>query len=343
MAIRAYSSRRARRGTSRIVSQPDGLPAERLPVLARAWLEDGAARQLSPLTLRGRRFILDKLSRFLTERQLHACDTHALRSFLAFLGGNPDGARWDSPDPRCERQLRPKTLKTYYTDLRTFFRWLVAQGELDESPLARVQPPPCREEPLAPFSPEEVQALLAAATKTRTPERDTALLLLLYDTGLRAGELCGILMRDLDLTARRVTVLGKGNKHRTLPFNPHTARALYRYLSLMPREPDEPLFIGEGGRTPGCALMTSGLLRVFKRLTAAAGIHRPHCGPHAMRHAFAVQFLRNGGNQATLQMLMGHTHPQMTMRYVQFAQADLDAEHRDHSPVAALLGRKGRR
>ena len=99
---------------------------------------------------------------------------------------------------------------------------------------------------------------------------------------------------------------GKGGKRRVVSFSPQTKKALYRWLEDRSAEPNSPLFLSRRGGLAEEALTRRGLLKLFERLGATAGIRRDRCSPHTMRHAFAVSFLRAGGNLFTLQCLLGH-------------------------------------
>ena len=162
-----------------------------------------------------------------------------------------------------------------------------------------------------------------------TALRNRTIILLLLDTGVRASELCGLAIKDADLTNKRILVLGKGNKERALPISPRTAKTLWRYLTTERKdEPvNAPLFLG----SEGDPLNRNALLKLLIRLGAKAGVR--DCHPHRFRHTFAVNFLRNGGNVFELQMALGHTTLQMVQTYLVLAQADLDAAHRKASPV----------
>ena len=124
-------------------------------------------------------------------------------------------------------------------------------------------------------------------------------------------------------------MLGKGNKERSLPISPRTAKLLWRYLTTERKEErvDQPLFLGSDGNQ----MTRDGLLKLLIRLGEKAGVK--DCHPHRFRHTFAVKFLRNGGNAFELQMALGHTTLEMVQTYLSLAQTDLDAAHRKASPV----------
>lgn len=312
------------------------LSAGELQHYAKGWLLSGEIAQHSSQTLAFRRLVLRNLSWFLQQQSLSCCGVQELRQFLAYLtnGHKEPGGRWGNP--HNTRPVRPRTVRDYHGHLRTFFRWVVEEGRLDASPVERIPVPTSRADQIQPFTQDHVYALLAAAKRLTYPRRDSAILWFLLDTGVRASELCGIRRKDVDFQGKRCTILGKGNKHRTVAFGGTTAKALWNYLKDDPRDEDDPLFISERGEP----LTRSGLLQLVARLGKGAKIEAVRCSPHTFRHTFAVEFLRAGGNVFTLQQLLGHTDLKMTNRYVALAQADIEAQHRKYSPADRLRAKR---
>jgi len=321
------------------------IPAAELLQLGQGWLLDGEIRQLSKRTLEARRFLVEKLLWFLRQREYPACGTHELRAFLAYLSTSheTEDGRWGKAgDPlvtSARRPVKARTVQTYFGNLRTLFRYLVAEGAIEASPMEALRPPIARSDQIQPFTSDQIQALINAARRSRHPRRDEAILLFLLDTGARASELCALRVRDLDLQGRRCSVLGKGNKTRSLYFGRDTTKALWAYLKEEPREPGEPLFLADRGKGAGDPLTRSGLLQLIGRLGTAAKVEACRCSPHTFRHTHAVEFLRSGGNVFTLKELLGHTTLAMVNRYVALAQADIENQHRQHSPVDRLRSR----
>ncbi|MGI4789504.1 MAG: tyrosine-type recombinase/integrase, partial [Janthinobacterium lividum] len=197
--------------------------------------------------------------------------------------------------------------------------------------------PVCRADQIQPFTPDQVEAILAACRQTQQPRRDEAMIMLLVDTGVRASELCGLKHQDLDLTEKRITVLGKGGKKRTIYFGQRSTKALWTYLGGKPVDADAPLFPSERASAKGDHLSRFGLRDMIGRLEEKAGITGVRCSAHTFRHSFAVSFLRGGGQVYALKEIMGHTDLKMTLKYVALAEADL-ASQRRFSPGDQLTG-----
>jgi integrase/recombinase XerC len=322
-------------------TRPRALDADAVGHHARAWLLDCEIRGLSPNTRDFYSLAARKLAAFLRERAL-VCDRDGLREFLAFVRSGGTRPR-RGPDAENPRPASARTSEAYFVALRVFLGFLVAEGVLDDNPLDTLTKPVVRQDQVQPFTSEQVLALVNAARRTALPRRNEAILLLLLDTGARASELCGARVEDLDFSARCFTVQGKGGKSRRLYFSAATHRALWRYLEETPHASADPLFLSERGEESGGGLTRNGLLLLCRRLGKAAGVAGARCSPHTFRHTFAVNFIRNGGNAFTLKQLLGHTSLTMVNRYLALADADLEAQHRQYSPVEALFGKQNGR
>ena len=126
---------------------------------------------------------------------------------------------------------KPSTAHNRYRGLHAFFKWAVAEGDLAASPMDGMKPPQLPEQPIDVVRPEHLARLLKTCEGRDFPSRrDTAIILLLVDTGMRRAECVGMTLDDLDLDQRIVWVLGKGRRPRALPIGRKTAQALDRYL-----------------------------------------------------------------------------------------------------------------
>lgn len=301
------------------------------------WLLDGEVRQLSKNTLSSRRLLIGKLLWFMEEKGHERFGTPEIRAFLAYIntGHESEEGRWG--EPRRKDKVRPRTSHTYFSLMRTFCSWLVSEEVLEASPMEKLRPPVVRADQVQPFTTSQLESLLGAAKRSKHPRRDTAILLFLLDTGCRASELCSLKVEDLDLQGRRCTVMGKGNKSRSLFFGRDTTKALWNYLKEERHEQGDSLFLADRGERAGEPLTRSGLLQLIERLGKAAGLDTCRCSPHTFRHTFAIEFLRGGGNVFSLKELLGHTTLSMVNRYVALAQADIQNQHRQFSPADRLM------
>lgn len=241
-------------------------------------------------------------------------------------------------------QVAKVTLLSYHIALSALWSWAVEQKIVPANILSQVPRPRPEKTAVIPMSEKEIKAIIeklcytrsytrpgkrSARNKRPTADRDRAIVLLLLDTGLRASELCDLAIRDCDIKNRRVHVRnGKGDKERYIPFSARTATAIWAYL--VTRKDDqvtEPLF----ATANHTALGRDRLLKMLAKAGERAEV--PDVHPHRFRHTFAVNYLRNGGDIYTLQMILGHSSLNTVRIYLSLAQADMDAAHRRASPV----------
>jgi integrase/recombinase XerC len=231
--------------------------------------------------------------------------------------------------------VSPSTEYRNYSGCRQFFAWCVREGELEVSPMVNVRPPKVPEPRTVMLTADQMRALLAdCAGKDFVARRDTAIVMVLADTGMRRAELSALTLDDLDLHARVAYVVGKGRRPRTVPFGARTAQALDRYLRLRRQHAmadRSSLWLAEKGRG---VLTHDGIRQMLHRRGESIGV-RVHA--HMFRHGFADAWLRSGGSPNDLQELAGWRSPQMVNRYAAANRAERAREaYRRLSPMDSL-------
>jgi site-specific recombinase XerD len=246
--------------------------------------------------------------------------SEAARLFLAFLRSR--GLPADVSDITREHvetfiadlleRFKPATASNRYRALARMFAFFVEEGEIDTSPMARTKPPTIPEGSVPVVADSDLRKLLAAAGgKTFEDRRDTAMLRLLIDTGMRASELVNLRVGDLDLDLGVALVLGTGRRPRSCPFGTKAALAVDRYLRARakhPRARDEALWVGRAG-----PMTYAGLRQLIDRRCEQAGLGHIHA--HQLRHSFAHAYLSQGGNEGDLMQLAGWRSRAMLNRY----------------------------
>jgi integrase/recombinase XerD len=209
--------------------------------------------------------------------------------------------------------------------LRRFAAWLVEEGELDADPLVGLKPPRVDDKVTPVLSPQQLKGLLHACQgPTFLDRRDEALVRLMVETGLRAGEAVTLAVDDVDVRAGTALVRrGKGGKGRMVPFGPQTARALDRYLRLRRQHrlaATPALWLGARSKTLGYA----GLHQALGVRAAQAGIAGFH--PHVLRHTAAHRWLAAGGTEGGLMAVAGWSRRDMLGRYAAATAAERAAD-----------------
>ncbi|KUH98259.1 recombinase XerC [Mycolicibacterium acapulense] len=231
------------------------------------------------------------------------------------------------------------TLARRTSAVKMFTAWAVRRGLIDTDPAARLQVPKARRE--LPAVLREDQALDAmAAAKSGAEQgdpmalRDRLIVELLYATGIRVSELCGLDIDDVDTPRRLLRVLGKGNKQRTVPFGAPAQEALTAWLdrgrpTLATADSGPALLLGARGRR-----LDPRQARTVVHQTVAAVDGAPDIGPHGLRHSAATHLLEGGADLRIVQELLGHSTLATTQLYTHVTVARLRAVHDQAHPRA---------
>jgi site-specific recombinase XerD len=247
--------------------------------LVRSFQRSLEAANRSPATIRIYTISVAQLADFLAERGMPLSVASITREHVEEFIGD------------VLRRKSPGTAETRYRGIKAFFDWLVEEGEIKTSPMARMKRPSVPEAPPPMLSDDQIRALLRACEgKDFMSRRDTAILRLFIDTGLRRSELAYLRLDDLDLDNNLVRVTGKFSRVRVVPFGRKTALALDRYMRVRAQHrhaDSESLWLGPQG-----PLMDSAVDLMVRRRAREAGIPGMHA--HLLRHGFAHSWLAQG-------------------------------------------------
>ena len=229
--------------------------------------------------------------------------------------------------------LAPQSIGRALACLRTYFRFLVAEGVTGSSPAEAVPHP--RGSQRAPEIADRyaIEALLEGFPDTAAGRRDRAMVELLYAAGLRVGELVALDLADVQFGQRIVRVRGKGRKERLVPFGRPAARALETYLPERARwrakvvDEQDPLFVNQRGGRLSARSVRRALDQGVRRTADLSHLH-----PHALRHAFATHLLEAGMDLRAIQELLGHSSLATTQVYTKIDLAHLMEVHRRTHP-----------
>lgn len=231
------------------------------------------------------------------------------------------------------------TLARRTSAVRAFTAWATRRGLLTTDPGARLQMPKAhRTLPAVLRQDQALDAMAAAKSGAQQGDplalRDRLIVEMLYATGIRVSELCGLDIDDVDTGQRLVRVLGKGNKQRTVPFGVPAADALRAWLddgrpALLTAESGPALLLGARGRR-----LDVRQARTVVHQTVAAVNGAPDIGPHGLRHSAATHLLEGGADLRVVQELLGHSSLATTQLYTHVAVSRLRAVHDQAHPRA---------
>ena len=230
------------------------------------------------------------------------------------------------------RQFARRSIARKIAAIRRYYRWLLAAGVVQVDPTSGVSVPAGNGRLPRVLDQRELSGLLDAPADEHEPawrrRRDDAVLELLYGSGLRVGELCGLQVSSVSVADRVAHVWGKGSKERRVPINEPAAVAIQRWIEIrhdvLPTEAGDVLFGNERGKplTP----------RDVRRIVDRRSPSPTH--PHALRHTFATHLLDGGADLRAVQELLGHTDVATTQRYTHVSRERLSAAYREAHPRA---------
>jgi integrase/recombinase XerD len=291
--------------------------------------------------------------------------TRDVRDLIAWLDATKPGWTFQSITPRTlsehlvwlktHRLMNASSIVRHLATLRVFFRFLASQGQIEQDPTEPLDRPTRWKRLPNVLSPQQVEKLIKAAAqpreavsaKRRTASesrgededrglplhlRDSALLELLYASGLRASESAGVKLDDYKPSLGIVIVTGKGNKQRLVPVGVPAQQAISQYLlSCRPllaasAKDDGRLFLSRTGRP----LERVAIWQIVKAIAKKAGMSKVH--PHVLRHSFATHLLGGGADLRVVQELLGHADIGTTQIYTHVDRTHLKKVHSQYHP-----------
>ncbi|MBS4060970.1 MAG: tyrosine-type recombinase/integrase [Bacteroidetes bacterium] len=302
------------------------------------------ARGYAPATIELYRYVLDALADYLDDPEVNKIRLTDLERYFVYLRDEykPTRKSGDSSP------LSGSTLQNHWKGIRAFFAWAVDELRLKSRPDLRLKLPKNNPKLIRPLKQDEIKSLLIAAERTQeavpsnrrpftmrrpTADRDSAILLMLLDTGVRVGELARMTVDDVNLKTGEVIVTpfgesGRKTKGRAVFIGKSTMRVLWRYLANRGNpEPEEPLLLSRHGHP----MSRNSIRLLLADMGKRAGVANVH--PHRFRHTFAIEFLRNDGDVFSLQRILGHADLETVKKYLELAQADTQNAHKRASPA----------
>jgi integrase/recombinase XerC len=271
-----------------------------------------------------------------------------LEEFTQFLADNGGTKAWTAIDQLdvevylsdlYDRHYARTTIARKLSTLRSLYNFLMSNGQAKDDPFAYVQLKHHQNHLPRFFYEREMTALFAAAGANPNEQlatRDSALLEVLYGTGIRVSECVNLTLPDIDFDNRIMLIHGKGNKERYVPFGHYASDALQQYFTAartpimtQHQETHTFVFINHRGQQLTTAGVTYLLNQIIKRSTLTTEIH-----PHMLRHTFATHLLNRGADLRSVQELLGHSSLSTTQIYTHVTREHLQRDYRQFFPRA---------
>lgn len=292
----------------------------------------------SPKTIIWYNYILHSLVKYLTSRGykngISSFNIDNAREYVQFLlnkqvfSGHPF-------TPTKPATLSRQTVRGHIRGIKAFSTWLYNEGITDENRLQYLKLIKAPTVLINPLTPEEIKRISSSINQgSYTGFRNYVIFVTALDTGLRASELAGITMEELNLKDGFIKVMGKGSKERIVPMGKFVQMMIWNYInnvrSKLIEDDCKNLFLSPAGKP----ITVNAIKLMFSRLAKSSGVKRLHA--HLCRHTFAINYLLNGGDIFSLKEILGHTTLEMVNHYLHFTSSQITAQHHKYSPMDKL-------
>lgn len=287
------------------------------------------AKNLSPRTIPWYEKKLGYFEKFLREvfpeASLPSVMPAMIKDYICWLQGKEH-------ERKKGETLSSYTVAGMVRALKVFFHFLSEESYLPSNPSEKIKVPKIQKRVVRALSDEELRKLFAVYdTKTFAGFRNSLILTLFLDTGMRLSELVNLKVKDVDHERYTMRILGKGNKEREVPFGMRAARALVKYLKWRGDIPGQEFVFVDKFKQK---MKLRQIQKIVERAARKAGVERVHC--HRFRHTFALNWVKLGGDAFSLQRILGHTSLDMVRNYVNLAGEDVVMKHRQFGMMDKL-------
>ena len=275
-------------------------------------------RHLSPHTISSYRRDLDSFFTFLKEKHdsWEEVQDHHVRGFVA---------------QERRRGLSARSIQRALSSIRSFFNYLLDEEVVETNPAANISSPKSAQLLPKALDTDLVKRLLDFKPQGDIEIRDKAMVELLYSSGLRLSELCGLNMDSISIKERSCRVVGKGNKTRDLPVGEKAIQSLRDWLLVrenISSDANKALFLNKNGKR----ISTRSVQLRLERLSKKRGL--PMVNPHMLRHSFASHILESSGDLRAVQEMLGHSDIGTTQIYTKLDFQHLSKVYDDAHPRA---------
>lgn len=281
-------------------------------------------RQLSKNTVSSYRRDLESYIEFLQQNEINSFSNVERTTILFHLENLKNSG------------ISERTIARHISSIRSFHQFLLREKLSDKDPTVHLEMPQLEQKLPSVLSIEEIDSLINAPDQSKPQGiRDTALLELLYGTGMRISECIALNLEDVHLTMGFVRIFGKGGKERIVPLGKSLIRACQRYLEearpeLLGNYPkNDAFFINHRGKR----LTRQGCWKLIKQHAESANIQK-EITPHTLRHSFATHLIENGADLRSVQEMLGHADISTTQIYTHISKTRLSEVYKQFHPRA---------
>jgi integrase/recombinase XerD len=234
-----------------------------------------------------------------------------------------------------KESLSASSQARHLVSMKMFFRFLLGEGIIDSDPTEHIESPALTRKLPETLSFEEVEQLLKMPdTNYPLGFRDSAMIELLYATGVRVSELISLTLNDINLEVGYIISFGKGSKERIIPLGEEASLKLQGYLSssrplIIKDKENKELFVNRQGNK----MTRQGFWKIIKKYTRTAGIVKK-ISPHSLRHSFATHLLEGGADLRSVQKMLGHADISTTQIYTHIIKERLRSIYDKYHPRA---------
>jgi site-specific recombinase XerD len=290
----------------------------------------------SPKTIEWYISFLLRFLRFLEQNelptQLDGIEKTHIRRFILYL-------QQEARTPRTNKPLSGATVQGYTRALKAFFAWAEREEYVPTNLMAKIPVPKAEAKVITTFSEAQIQSLFSLCLSSNANStRNTVILLLLFDCGLRVSELVGVELDDINQEEGIIKIRkAKGSKERYVPVGNVAQRFLWKYINTSRPKPITPHITSLLLNERGLPLSGNGVQQILRRYSKKAGITGTRCSPHTCRHTFAKNYLMNGGDIFSLQKILGHSSLASVRIYLNLFATDIKKQHQQFSPVDSMV------
>ncbi len=229
------------------------------------------------------------------------------------------------------RELASNSIKTYLKGIKAYLNWLYQEEYTAINLADNLIMPKAQRKTIDILTDAELKKLFSIFNLKNIIElRNCCICALMSDSGLRKSEIIRLKVGDIHISEGYCIVNGKGNKQRIVPLGNYTKKYLIKYISQRPKTVDNTALFLTRQQTP---ITASVIERLFKTLKTRQDLLTPRIHAHLLRHTFATNYLENGGNIYSLQLILGHSSLEMEKKYVHLTQSKAVLNFKNYSPL----------